>query len=84
MLSVFRGPAILFAGAFLLTACGSAATTSAVPQNAVMQSGAPHVSGGSWMLSEAKSEDLLYVGTPGKSASGRSIRYAHPQVRNSE
>src|ERR1700728_60087 len=56
------GRAVCLCAAFLLmTGCGGAGATSAVPLGATTQSQAHQVSGKSWMLPEAKSENLLYA-----------------------
>jgi hypothetical protein len=56
------GRAVCLCAAFLLMAgCGGAGATSAVPLGATTQSQAHQVSGKSWMLPEAKGEDLIYA-----------------------
>ena len=67
-------------GAALLAGCGGqsatpqATTARAVPQNAAAQSRLHQASGESWMLPEAKSEDLLYIA----SYEGAVYVYSYP------
>jgi hypothetical protein len=59
MSSAFRGPVIVLLAVFAFANCGGAGTTP--PQGAMSQSRAHEASGKSWMLPEARHEDLLYV-----------------------
>lgn len=56
-----RLAALTTAVIFVLAGCGGAATTGTMPLAAMTQGRAHKASGKSWMLPEAKNEDLLYV-----------------------